>query len=661
MKKTLLLFSILFFVTLFAQAQDFNYGTFTQEEINMKKYDKDTSAHAVVLLEHGRSQIQPIDDENIDLVYEYHVKIKIFDKGGYSQGNIEIPYYSEDGSTYEQVQDIKGITTYQDENGYIKTAELDPKKVYNQVDSKHWSRLKFAMPGIHDGCIIEYSYRLTSPWFEDFHSWEFQSDIPKVYSEYDVHIPAYWNYNISKIGSLPLSKNVGVAESDCFEFHGAKSGCSHYTYGMKDIPAFVVEDDMTSLKNYVSAINFELSDYYSLTTSANIKVAKDWKDVDYELKHAEYFGAQLRRTGLLKDKITPAIAGKTDDLEKAKSIYSYIQKSIKWNDMRGRGSADGIRKAFNEHTGDVADINLALTAGLNAAGLNADAVLLSTRQNGLINRLYPIITGFDYVVCQLTIGDKTYLLDATDPLMPFGMLPLRCINDQGRVMSLDKPSYWVDMSTPQKRNSTYHFDLTLQPDGKIKGTMIHYSIGYEAYLKRQEIKKFNSIDEYVEDMNSKSTKFRILKSSITGVDSLEQAVSETYDIEIKEFKNLDHERLAFDPYIINRLVTNPYKLADRTYPVDIGMPSTIRYTLTMHLPDGYTIENAPKNTNLGLPLSGGSFITDYHQDDNGSGFTFAHVIQLNKSVYQPDEYPYLKEFYNQVILSEKDELIFKKK
>jgi hypothetical protein len=191
--------------------------------------------------------------------------------------------------------------------------------------------------------------------------------------------------------------------------------------------------------------------------------------------------------------------------------------------------------------------------------------------------------------------------------------------------------------------------------------MTHYSMGYEAYLKRQEIKKFNSVDEYIEDFNSKSTKFRILKSNITGIDSLDQPISEIYEIEIKEFKNLDHDRLAFDPYIINRLVTNPYKLADRTYPVDIGMPSIVRYTLTMHLPDGYTVENAPKNVNLGLPLSGGSFVTDYQQDDNGSGFTFAHVIQLNKSVYQPDEYPYLKEFYNKVILSEKDELIFKKK
>ncbi len=73
-------------------------------------------------------------------------------------------------------------------------------------------------------------------------------------------------------------------------------------------------------------------------------------------------------------------------------------------------------------------------------------------------------------------------------------------------MSLDKPSYWIDLNTDQKQVSTYTLDFTLQPDGKIKGTMTHYAIGYEAYEKRKEIRKFNSVDEYVESLDEKSSK-----------------------------------------------------------------------------------------------------------------------------------------------------------
>jgi len=626
----------------------------------MKKYALDTSAHAVVLNEYGNSRINVTNDDYIKLIYNYHVKIKIFDNEGYDEGKVEIPIYN-NADDYENVEDIKGTTTYTDDDGQIKIIELDPNKVYKVINNKHWSMLKFAMPGVKNGSTIEYSYTIYSRFFENFHSWYFQSDIPKIHSEYEVHIPGFWNYNASLTGALKLTKNIADVERECFSSGGAKCDCSHMIYAIDNVPAFKEEADMTSAKNFKSVINFELSNYQNPYDGTKHAMTKEWKDVDYQLMHDEDFGGQLKRTSLLKDRITPIIAGETDDLKKAKIIYTYIQNNIKWNDFYATESEAGIKKALDNHTGNIADINLALTTGLNAAGLSAEAVLLSTRDNGLINRLYPVITGFDYVVVKVTIGDKSYLLDASDPLLPFGMLPLKCINDQGRVMSFDKPSYWIDMNTPQKRNSTYHFDLTLQPDGKIKGTMTHYSIGYEAYLKRQEIKKFNSVDEYVEDMDSKSANLRILKSEITGVDSVDQPISETYEVEIKEYKNLDHEHLGFDPYIINRLITNPYKLAERDYPVDIGMPLTIRYTLTMHLPDGYTIENAPKNTNLTLPLSGGLFVTDYQADGTGSGFTFAHVIQLNKSVYEPNEYPYLKEFYNQVILSEKNEIVFKKK
>ena len=137
-------------------------------------------------------------------------------------------------------------------------------------------------------------------------------------------------------------------------------------------------------------------------------------------------------------------------------------------------SADGLSKAIDAHAGSDADINLSLVNALNAAGLNAEAVLLSTRDNGAINTLYPVINDFDYVVAKVNIGERSYLLDATDPLLPFGMLPFKCLNDKGRVFSLDKPSYWIDLNLPQKEKNTYAFDLTLQSNGKLTGTLTHY-------------------------------------------------------------------------------------------------------------------------------------------------------------------------------------------
>jgi hypothetical protein len=628
--------------------------------MDMKNYAKDTSAHAVVLQEFGRSRINIGNDENIKVFYEYHVKIKIFDAKGFDNGTVKIPVYNNsDGDKYESVDDIKGVTYYKDDNGMTQKVELENKKIYPVKETKHLAWYNFALPGLRNGCVIEFKYVKESPYWWDFPSWHFQSDIPKIYSEYEAHIPAFWEFNASIKGFLKLTKNNPSVESKCFSSGGSSCDCSLLVFGMSDIPAFIEEDYMTSAKNYLSTINFELSEYTNPYTGLKTKWTKEWKDIDYQLKDEFDFGGQLKKKGLFKDRIVPVIAGKTDNLDKAKAIYAYIQKLFKWNEYVGIYSTDGLSKAIEAHSGSDADINLSLVNALNAAGLNAETVLLSTRENGTINPLYPVIGNFDYVVAKVTIGDQSYLLDATDPLLPFGVLPLRCLNDKGRVFSLDKPSYWMDMNLQQKEKNTYTLDFTLQDDGKLKGTMVHYAIGYEAYKKRKAIKKFNTIDEYVEDLNGKLPKIKILKSEITNLDSLDQPLGEKYEMEINLFDKVNGNQLAFNPFFLDKIDTNPFKLAERTYPVDWGMQSEDRFILTMHLPAQYTIESPPQQMSISLPNDGGKFLTTYEADKNA--FTFSNVIQFKKSIYSPEEYPYLKELYNKIIQSEKAEIVFKKK
>ncbi len=100
--------------------------------------------------------------------------------------------------------------------------------------------------------------------------------------------------------------------------------------------------------------------------------------------------ASLRRKELLKKIVLlQQLQAKTDSLQKAQAIYAFIQKSFKWNENDDFGSVDGIRKALDAHTGNSGDINLALVTALNSANIPAQAVLLSTRSNGTINKLYP--------------------------------------------------------------------------------------------------------------------------------------------------------------------------------------------------------------------------------------------------------------------------------
>jgi hypothetical protein len=659
MKKALVIVLVLLLFTKLSHAQDFTYGAVSQEEMDMAKYSKDTSANAVVLKEYGSSKISTASN-NMRLIYTYHVKIKIFDNKGLSNGTIQIPVYNTiEDYFFKPIYGIKGITSYKDEKGITRQIALEDKNIYQSKENKHWVIYKFALPGLRNGCVIEYQFTTESRFLWNFPSWEFQSAIPKINSEYDVHIPAFWNYNVSLRGPLKLSKNLATVESSCFSFRGASSDCSHIVYEMQDIPAFVEEEAMTTAKNYKSAIYFDLVDYRDLITGLPMKYAKEWADVDKTLKNEPYFGDQLKRKGLLRDKIKPVITDKTDTLNKAKAIYTDLQKWFKWNQFNGIYSAD-LSKALDKHSGSDADINLSLVTALNAAGLNANAVILSTRENGAVNNLRPSPDDFNYVVAKLNIGGQNYLLDATDPLLPFGVLPLKCLNGKGRVMSLDKPSYWIDMTdTHQSKRKASIMDFTLEENGKLKGTTTNYSIGYDAYLKRKAIKKFNSTDEYVDDIYSHWQRLKVLKSTINNLDSLDMPLEEIYEVEISLYDGLGNGKFSFTPFVLNKLTENPFKLAERSYPVDWGMPSEDKYIVNIHLPDGYAADSPPQTINLALPNNGGLFLSSYEQ--LGNTFIFSTITKFNKGIYSTEEYPYLKELYNKIIQMEKSDMIFSKK
>ena len=637
-------------------AQDFEYGKLDGAELVMKKYDKDTTAHAVVLREYGKTLVSTQD--HLPVWFNYHVKIKIFDSKGFNKGNVEVELYKSDNNTFETVEDIKGTTYYTDEAGVIRRTDLDLTNVFRENVDKHHELVKFALPNLHDGCVIEYTYTTESPYHFNFHGWEFQSDIPKIYSEYEAHIPAVYDYNTALRVNLKLTTNNAKLDADCFIYYGIKADCSVITYAMKDIPAFKEESYMTAPKNYLSALYYELaaqSDEYGQMR----KVTKDWVDADKQLKEEDDLGGQLKRKDLLKDYLPKTILSQTDTLNKAKEVYTFIQKQFKWDEGYNIFTENGIKKAFEAHTGNSADINLSLVTALNAAGINADAVLLSTRDYGVVNKLFPVISEFNYVIAKVDINNQTYLLDATDPLLPFGLLPLRCINDQGRVMSLKKPSYWIDLVQTQKKQSSAVINLNLQPDGKVKGTITEYLLGYEGYEKRQATKKYNTMDEYMEKFASDLHNIRITKWKIEGIDSLDQPVTETFDVELKTDNKLNTGDITINPAFWDEITQNPFTLQERNYPVDMGAVTKQNLVVSITYPDGYTLTSKPEPVGMSLPYNGGMFVTSVDVDQNM--VKYAQSVDLKKAIYLPQEYPYLKELYNKIIQNQKATIVFTKK
>jgi hypothetical protein len=79
---------------------------------------------------------------------------------------------------------------------------------------------------------------------------------------------------------------------------------------------------------------------------------------------------------------------------------------------------------------------------------------------------------------------------------------------------------------------------------------------------------------------------------------------------------------------------------------------------TITIPEGYGIDNLPKNKRMMLPENKASFI--YSIQHSGSNITILTKFDINKVTFLPDDYENLKLFYNQVIEAQAEDIILKK-
>jgi len=500
-------------------------------------------------------------------------------------------------------------------------------------------------------------YEIESPFIFNFRQWNFQSDIPKLESIYKASIPGNYVYKIALNGFLKLDINESRIDKDCFGRVAKKASCSVMYFGMKNVPAFVKEDFMTAPSNFMSFIKFELSEVIRFNGGVD-KITKTWKDVETELRNDDRFGKQFKRgKETFKKDLDPLISKIDEPLEKATAIYDYIKQYFKWNGFYGMYSENGIKKAYQDNTGNVGDINLSLIAALQAYGFDVEPVLSSTRENGLPTELYPVLSDFNYVFCRVSINSKAYMLDASDPYLPFGMLPIRCMNSIGRVFNA-KESYWMEILPQNELKQQTTLLLKLESDGSLQGGVKIVSYDYEALAKRKKMTSFNSEEEYIEDTDNRLPRMSIKEFTIENRMDVTKPVTETYKVEFEGFDSLSMNRIYFNPFIFDKWTENPFKSEERFYPVDFGAPLSYTYTLNFEYPDNYHVVELPEKVALALYNNGGSFTFDIQSF--GNNIVMRSTLKTSRYTYNSDEYHALREIFARIVQLHKTDIVLQK-
>lgn len=648
MKKIALLVLLLSNVLIAQKKKSSKMGQTTLDELKMTVYDKDSTATAVVLYEHANRYPDKSNDEIPRT--DYYYRIKILDKSSFNLANITINLFKK-----QRVKDISAITYNLKENGTTDTKHLQDKDIFTTKERETWEIKKFTLPNIKVGTVIEYKYSILSPYLS-IDDWYFQSEIPKIKSEFDALILGNYKYNIKIIGFLKLSKEKPFVDKKCVYVDGIGEGaCAGYSFGMNNIPAFKEEKHMLSKKNYISRISFDLK---SMTSYRGVveNLTTTWKQADKSLKK-RFFNNQTSKKSFFKKNIPETILTKENSLDKAKKIFRFIQNHYTWNHKYWTNEDVKVKQAFKEKTGDVGDINISLYNSLKAADIDADLVVLSTRNNGLPTKLFPVIYDYNYVIVKTTIDDKIYYLDATNKFLPFGQVPIRTLNGEARIISFKEKSSWLVLKPKYKSTINVSTKLSLDEEGSFSGDVIIRRNGYAASKQRETISIKNK-EDYLEDFEAQNENLEVEDYEAKNLNILDKPLEERYKINLETNEELAN-KIRINPFLFNRIKENPFKLKERNYPVDFGYARKTNYYLNLKIPENYSISKLPENKAISLPNKGGVFILKTVKKENVINISVR--INILKSHYSAEEYHILKEFYKQIIISESGYIILEKK
>jgi len=610
-------------------------------------YEKDSTANALILYEYGKSYI---DKTDFDLKTEIKRKIKILNRQGFDQSTITVRLYN-DKDTKATIKEIKA-TTFNLVNGKVESTRIKPKNIFTEKYDDNYTYVKFTLPAISEGSVITYSYKLSTPFLYKFKGWNFQGSIPTLYSEYHTSIPAIYEYHIKLVGFLKLFKEDQVLKRDCLiAGNGGKSDCTNSVYIMKDIPAFIEEDYMTSKYNYLSRMEYELKTYHGFDNITK-HFTKTWKSVDKEFKTEPTIGRQLNKKVDVEKLLSNEVLIETNQLKKAKDIYDFVQDNYTWNGDYKIFKDVKIKDLINEKSGNVSSINILLHNLLRESGYNVKPVLLSTRNNGFPTKIFPVISDFNYLIVHTTINNKAYLLDATDKYLNFGQIPFRSLNHYGRMFDFKNGSQWIDVKADQVSSIQFQLDLKINEDDLISGIINTRFSGYYAQIKKENY--YTNPSQYILDLENDMPTIEVIEHNVTSEDKESENFKEKMNIQFVE-ENIVANKIYFNPFTFKFYDENPFKLQERSYPIDFGYKKGFTYIFSLDTQDKYDIIEIPEDKKVKLPNNVGEFVIASKIENNKLKIYFKIIFK--EAVYDPAYYPYLKEFMNQVVDNQKNSIV----
>jgi predicted Zn-dependent protease len=497
-----------------------------------------------------------------------------------------------------------------------------------------------------------------------------------VFTNLEVGDVLYLEYRLQDHYSGSLSKH----------FYGQTPMQYFYPAMMLRRSILVPSDKIFEYKTLGGDLEFSMSDVENMElyqwTNTNVEAAKeepfmpslvdvapcvvyssipDWNFIGdwYKDVTANKFGENS--DFILKTTFAEILAGNENasDLEKARLFYEYILNNITYSSvsfMQGNFIPQKASRTITTRLGDCKDMATLFVALCREAGINANIVLMSTRDESEAALTLPSVA-FNHAIASLEINNKTYYLELTSNKLPFGSatsyglqapvlkIPYKDEKFDSKIVNMDMP---FRSTNGRIRNTKITIaDKDMQLERKTASTGLLGAILRHIYADLSESNRLKELNEIIAGDWTNPVQASNLK--FINLDNLKDTVTTTYNVEAKNaLQDVASMKLFKFPWTDK--ITSPWFVASETrrYPFEFWAYMHRDHEceeIVLSL-GGMQFVEMPKN--IKLDCSAASYELTFEHKANGI-VVAKRSFSVKQDIVKPADYTEFKKFIDAVV------------
>ena len=618
-----------------ARAED--WPAILPEELSMSSVPAAPGAPAVYLY-------RQIDRDDSDFSEKVYVRLKILTDEGRKYGDVEIRYIK----YYEAIRGLEARTIRPDGSVVKFSGTVYEKPIVSGRAAKFVAKT-FSLAEIQPGCIIEYRYRHDHPPGLVFNSrWILSADLFTRSARFSLTPYPYFTLRWSWPNGLPPGTEQPHKEG------------GNIRLTIHDLPAFVTEEHMPPEDELRYRVDF----IYSTDRWLEKDPAVFWKS----------FGKQayrvVERFSDRRSAMTQAVAQITQpgDAPEAKlrKIYARAQQIRNLSYERARSEqererdpnkAQDAEDVWKGNRGSAVQITWIFLALARAAGLQADPVLVSTRDEHFFKPELMNASLLNSNLVLVSLGGQELYLDPGIPFTPFGQLPWNETDCRALRLSADGGS-WIKTPTPEASGARITRKATLKlASGTLEGKVIVTYLGLEAAWRRLAERNEDDTErrQFLED--------EIQRAIPTGIDvkltnnpdwgSSDAPLVAEYELRVPGWASAAGRRQLLPVGLFGAEERHEFEHANRIHPIYFDFPYQHVDDINIELLPGWQVERLPEEHNLDLK---GAVYRAVAQYDRGT-LHLTRDLAINLYATTVKSYPALHKFFQTLRSGDEEQAI----